>query len=213
MRVEVLTRLDASVLQTSGMDPNTRRHIWDFIASLKQGRLVVLTTHSMEEADALGDKIAIVGSGTLQCVGTSLHLKQRYGTGYRLTLMTEEFRCPTVISQIKAIMPGTHPASCCCFVSFLPSFQIDGMLMRLIVVMMIVAEIQVLDAHGGSLVLSVPVQDLDTCGRLFDYLQNETYFNGVDRSKVILQWGISNTTLEDVFLTVAKYDVSYYTNR
>ena len=85
--------------------------------------------------------------------------------------------------------------------------------MRLIVVMMIVAEIQVLDAHGGSLVLSVPVQDLDTCGRLFDYLQNETYFNGVDRSKVILQWGISNTTLEDVFLTVAKYDVSYYTNR
>jgi ABC-type multidrug transport system ATPase subunit len=85
--------------------------MWDYIAGLKQGRLVVLTTHSMEEADALGDKIAIIGSGTLQCVGSALHLKQRYGSGYRLTVMTEEFRCPTVIAEVKRIMPGMR---CCC---------------------------------------------------------------------------------------------------
>jgi hypothetical protein len=72
---------------------------------------------------------------------------------------------------------------------------------------------EILDAHGGSFIMSLPVQNLDDCGRLFDYLQNETYFNGVDRSKVILQWGLSNTTLEDVFLHVAKYDLAYYTNR
>jgi ABC-type multidrug transport system ATPase subunit len=45
------------------MDPKTRRRIWDFILSIKEERLILLTTHSMEEADALAEKIAIIRAG------------------------------------------------------------------------------------------------------------------------------------------------------
>ncbi|ERN03831.1 hypothetical protein AMTRI_Chr05g73820 [Amborella trichopoda] len=67
---------------TTGMDPITRRHVWDIIEDAKRGRAIVLTTHSMEEADILGDRIAIMARGKLRCIGTSIRLKSRFGTGY-----------------------------------------------------------------------------------------------------------------------------------
>ena len=72
---------------SSGMDVATRRNMWDVVtASLKTGS-VVLTTHSMEEADALSTRIAIMTNGELRCVGTSQHLKTRFGGGYQLELL------------------------------------------------------------------------------------------------------------------------------
>lgn len=68
--------------QTTGMDPITRRHVWDIIEDAKKGRSIVLTTHSMEEADILSDRIAIMAKGKLHCIGTSIRLKSRFGTGY-----------------------------------------------------------------------------------------------------------------------------------
>ena len=47
---------------TTGMDPISRRATWDIIEAAKPGRAIVLTTHSMEEADILGDRIAIMVS-------------------------------------------------------------------------------------------------------------------------------------------------------
>ncbi|KAJ8620984.1 hypothetical protein MRB53_029513 [Persea americana] len=67
---------------TTGMDPITRRHVWDIIEDAKKGRSIVLTTHSMEEADILSDRIAIMAKGRLRCIGTSIRLKSRFGTGY-----------------------------------------------------------------------------------------------------------------------------------
>eukprot|EP00850_Spirogloea_muscicola_P008456 SM000045S16201 [mRNA] locus=s45:178603:184208:+ [translate_table: standard] len=71
---------------TTGMDPVTRRHVWDILESAKKGRAVVLTTHSMEEADVLGDRIAIMARGRVRCLGTSIHLKTKFGAGYILNL-------------------------------------------------------------------------------------------------------------------------------
>ncbi|RZC89891.1 hypothetical protein C5167_028958 [Papaver somniferum] len=71
---------------TTGMDPVTRRHVWDVIEYAKKGRAIVLTTHSMEEADILGDRIAIVAKGKLRCIGTSIRLKSRFGTGLVATV-------------------------------------------------------------------------------------------------------------------------------
>ena len=48
---------------TSGMDPEARRGMWDLLTSLKKDRTILLTTHFMEEADVLGDKIAIMARG------------------------------------------------------------------------------------------------------------------------------------------------------
>ncbi|KAL2935075.1 ABC transporter A family member 2 [Bienertia sinuspersici] len=67
---------------TTGMDPLTRRHVWDIIESSKRGRAIVLTTHSMEEADVLSDRIGIMAKGKLRCIGTPIRLKMRFGTGF-----------------------------------------------------------------------------------------------------------------------------------
>lgn len=61
------------------MDPNARRQTWDIIQNARQGRTILLTTHFMEEADLLGDRIAIMGDGIVKCCGTSLFLKNKYG--------------------------------------------------------------------------------------------------------------------------------------
>lgn len=69
---------------SSGMDPAARRSLWDLILAEKKGRTILLTTHFMDEADVLGDRIAIMSGGKLQCSGTPFFLKKRFGTGYQL---------------------------------------------------------------------------------------------------------------------------------
>ena len=74
---------------TAGMDLTGRRLMWDMLKNNKEGRIVVLTTHYMEEADVLADRIAIMSNGGLRCCGSSLYLKSRYGVGYYLTIVKE----------------------------------------------------------------------------------------------------------------------------
>ncbi|XP_075973502.1 ATP binding cassette subfamily A member 3 [Anticarsia gemmatalis] len=72
---------------TSGLDPAARRALWDLLQKEKKGRTMILTTHFMDEADVLGDRIAIMSGGRLQCVGTPYFLKKHYGIGYKLTIV------------------------------------------------------------------------------------------------------------------------------
>jgi ATP-binding cassette subfamily A (ABC1) protein 3 len=71
---------------TAGMDPSARRAIWNLLQKQKQGRTILLTTHFMDEADLLGDRIAIMTAGELQCCGSSFFLKRKYGAGYYLIM-------------------------------------------------------------------------------------------------------------------------------
>lgn len=75
---------------TTGLDPETRRSMWTLIDVAKKGRSIVLTTHSMEEADALCQRIGIMAYGTLRCLGPSLHLKRRFGDGFRIDVTYAE---------------------------------------------------------------------------------------------------------------------------
>lgn len=70
---------------TSGMDPWSRRFTWNVIQANKAGRIILLTTHFLEEADILCDRVAIMASGKPRCVGSSLFLKRLFGVGYCLT--------------------------------------------------------------------------------------------------------------------------------
>uniref|UniRef100_F6XIP8 ATP binding cassette subfamily A member 17 n=1 Tax=Equus caballus TaxID=9796 RepID=F6XIP8_HORSE len=72
---------------TSGVDVVSRRAIWNLLQQQKSDRTILLTTHFMDEADLLGDRIAIMAKGELQCCGSSLFLKQKYGAGYYVTLV------------------------------------------------------------------------------------------------------------------------------
>ena len=71
---------------TSGMDTSARRKLWEMLKRNKQGRIIILTTHYMDEADILGDRIAIMAEGKVICTGSSLFLKNRFGVGYNLVI-------------------------------------------------------------------------------------------------------------------------------
>ncbi|CAG7730793.1 unnamed protein product [Allacma fusca] len=71
---------------TAGMDPEARRVVWDLLLEIRKSRTMLLTTHFMEEADILGDRIAIMSAGRIHCCGSTLFLKQHYGSGYTLKL-------------------------------------------------------------------------------------------------------------------------------
>lgn len=62
------------------------------------GRTILLSTHFMDEADILGDRIAIISNGKLRCVGSPLFLKSRFGEGYNLTVV-KKTRSPQGSSQ------------------------------------------------------------------------------------------------------------------
>jgi len=116
---------------TSGMDPSNRRNVWDVIEKAKKGRIIVLTTHSMEEgpllirepnydscltrlsADVLGDKISILALGRLRAVGDSLHLKSRFGSGYHISVITSPENSQHIQASIKEILPGNSSTFRC----------------------------------------------------------------------------------------------------
>jgi len=60
---------------TLGLDPQSRRAIWEYIAELKGKKTILLTTHYLEEADALSDRIAIIDEGRIVALGTAEELK------------------------------------------------------------------------------------------------------------------------------------------
>merc|ERR1719373_966875 len=76
---------------TSGMDPGARRFLWNSILEMvRAGQSVVLTSHSMEECEALCSRLGIMVNGQFQCLGSIQHLKNRFGSGYSLTVRCQE---------------------------------------------------------------------------------------------------------------------------
>jgi ATP-binding cassette subfamily A (ABC1) protein 3 len=70
---------------SAGLDPVSRRNLWSVILRTMSQRAVILTTHSMEEAEALCQRIAIMVKGQIRALGTKQHLKYKFGSGYELS--------------------------------------------------------------------------------------------------------------------------------
>jgi ABC-type multidrug transport system ATPase subunit len=75
---------------STGLDPASRRQLWDVISKAKRDKSVILTTHSMEEADVLCDQLGIMSGGRLLCLGPAYDLKRRFGKGYTCIVSTKE---------------------------------------------------------------------------------------------------------------------------
>ena len=71
---------------SAGLDPVSRRNLWSVILRTMSQRAVVLTTHSMDEAEALCRRIGIMVKGQLRALGTKQHLKSKFGSGYELEM-------------------------------------------------------------------------------------------------------------------------------
>ncbi|MEQ2307168.1 Retinal-specific ATP-binding cassette transporter, partial [Ameca splendens] len=99
---------------TTGMDPLSRRFLWNSIMSVIQDRrAVVLTSHSMEECEALCTRLAIMVNGSFKCLGTIQHLKYKFGDGYVVTMKIRAAKpgCPPDLNPAEAFMESTFPGS------------------------------------------------------------------------------------------------------
>lgn len=166
---------------TTGMDPVTRREVWDMIEKAKVGRSMILTTHSMEEADILGDRVAIMSKGKLQALGTSFSLKKRYGGGFRVTLLLEGGEVPDAEDPLAAAAASTESVK---------SATRDCM-----------PSVTFTEGAPGLLQFQIPDSASDEeSAELFGALQSKKESLGIKSISV----GMS--TLEDVFLNLAIQD-------
>jgi len=148
---------------TTGLDPLSRRKVWSMVEELKRERIVVLTTHSMEEADNLGDTIALMSLGRLRAIGTSTFLKERYGSGYQIALLVDNGLEGEVCEAVRATLPGA----------------------------------EVSQMGGGALTVSLPRRVMGHIRSFFDWMDTEA------GARAVREWGLSNTTLEEVFVRLA----------
>ena len=93
---------------TTGLDPEVRRLIWNIINEQRAGKTIVLTTHSMEEAEVLCQRIGIMAKGTLRCIGPQLHLKNKYGSGFRVVIMCNPADAPKATAYIESLLPAGY---------------------------------------------------------------------------------------------------------
>merc|ERR1711966_406494 len=87
---------------STGMDPEARRFMWDVISASTKGRTIILTSHSMEECEALCNKIGIMVGGRFSCLGSLQHLKHRFSEGYSIDLRFEPGRGEAIFATVAA---------------------------------------------------------------------------------------------------------------
>ncbi|CAN7993624.1 unnamed protein product [Ixodes hexagonus] len=162
---------------TAGVDPYSRRAIWDLILKYKKERTILLSTHHMDEADVLGDRIAVISHGQLRCCGTSLFLKNNLGKGYHLTLVKQ----PPQHQSGDPVMESCERA-------------VTSFIRRHVDTASLVSE----TPHELHYILPLLELRKGSFEKLFSALEASLSFLGVS------SYGIKNTTLEEVFLRVAE---------
>jgi len=94
------------------MDPVSRRFMWDFISQTMDNRSVILTTHSMEECEALCQRIGILVHGRLRCLGSAQHLKTRFGKGFEFLVHVKDEFVEEVRSFVAATFRDVEEIEC-----------------------------------------------------------------------------------------------------
>ncbi len=183
---------------TAGVDPYSRRSIWEILLKYKEGRTIILTTHFMDEADLLGDRIAIISQGQLKCCGTTLFLKRKLGSGYYLTLVRKdgsestENSGETNQSMMVENDPHNHNEETISSFNREVELKMKTILSRHIPNHFVVQDV------GTDLVICLP--EFDSDGRpqrskfpqLFEELETNMSQMNLD------SYGVSDTTLEEV---------------
>uniref|UniRef100_A0A8B9KAB8 ATP-binding cassette, sub-family A (ABC1), member 12 n=1 Tax=Astyanax mexicanus TaxID=7994 RepID=A0A8B9KAB8_ASTMX len=97
---------------TTGVDPCSRRSIWEIILQHKQERTIILSTHHLDEAEVLSDRIAFLERGGLKCCGSPYYLKDKLAQGYNLTLTKkpqQNCHAMTTTNEVKAFILSHMP--------------------------------------------------------------------------------------------------------
>ncbi|OUM61278.1 hypothetical protein PIROE2DRAFT_20970 [Piromyces sp. E2] len=151
---------------TTGLDPDVRRLIWSILNDISSNRTIMITTHSMEEAEVLCHRIGIMSHGTLRCCNTQLRLKELYGAGFKLTYSNKPEKYRELKEFINSIIPAEHKV--------------------------------VRDLASNSVYEFIPTPGL--ISHLFEIIDHNKERFG------IIDWGISQSSLEEVFLSIISDD-------
>ncbi|PWA21189.1 hypothetical protein CCH79_00009352 [Gambusia affinis] len=190
---------------TAGVDPYSRRGIWDLLLKYREDRTIILSTHYMDEAELLGDRIAIISKGKLCCCGSPLFLKSKLGSGYYLTVVKRE-ELSTSTPSYSSICTSASTST-----NKLPPLLKNQFIVRLTIFLAdMAALLALLQQHVPG-------------ARLVEESRREAVINlpqaaakdgslGIFLSKLderlpelgISSYGLSDSTLEEIFLRVAE---------
>ncbi|XP_053409814.1 ATP-binding cassette sub-family A member 13 [Nycticebus coucang] len=98
---------------TSGVDPCSRCSLWDILLKYREGRTIIFTTHHLDEADLLSDRVAVLQQGQLRCCGHPSCVKEAYGQGLSLTLTKQpsvlEVHDPKDVAHVTSLIQNYIP--------------------------------------------------------------------------------------------------------
>ncbi|KAM5228805.1 glucosylceramide transporter ABCA12 [Ctenodactylus gundi] len=161
---------------STGVDPCSRRSIWDVISKNKTARTIILSTHHLDEAEVLSDRIAFLEQGGLRCCGSPFYLKEAFGDGYHLTLTKKKSPSLDANTQCDTM------AVTAMIQSHLPEAYLK-------------------EDIGGELVYVLPPFSTKVSGAYLSLLRAlDQGMGGLN----IGCYGISDTTVEEVFLNLTK---------
>jgi ABC-type multidrug transport system ATPase subunit len=180
---------------TTGMDPVARRHVWNIVERAKRGRALVLTTHSMEEADVLGDTVAIIGRGRMQAFGTPLHLKNKFGSGYVISIAVSTQRDGREIAAGGENVVVNEALAINIVTTSVLQKRCDA---AIAAVVTLIPEAVLESVHNGHIEILVGREYVSQMPVLFESLEERR------EELCIADLALRMTTLEEVFLAVAK---------
>ncbi|KAM9137819.1 phospholipid-transporting ATPase ABCA1 isoform 1-T2 [Pangshura tecta] len=194
---------------TAGVDPYSRRGIWELLLKYRHGRTIILSTHHMDEADILGDRIAIISNGKLCCVGSSLFLKNQLGTGYYLTLVKKDVdsslsSCRNSSSTVSYLKKDDSVSQSSSDAGLGSDHESDTLTVDVSVIsnliMKHVPEARLVEEIGHELTYVLPYEAAREGAfvELFHEIDDRLSDLGIS------SYGISETTLEEIFLKVAE---------
>ncbi|XP_064228883.1 glucosylceramide transporter ABCA12 [Aotus nancymaae] len=161
---------------STGVDPCSRRSIWDVISKNKTARTIILSTHHLDEAEVLSDRIAFLEQGGLRCCGSPFYLKEAFGDGYHLTLTKKK-------------SPNLNANATC------DTMAVTAMIQSHL------PEAYLKEDIGGELVYVLPPFSTKVSGAYLSLLR--ALDNGMGDLNIGC-YGISDTTVEEVFLNLTK---------
>lgn len=175
---------------TSAMDPHSRRSIWELLRSKRKGRVILLTTHFMDEAEILSDKIAVLQEGRLRCSGSTLFLKDRFGLGYNLTVV---LKSQGMLQDDEEAVRKRLPQP--------ETMELPYHAMGLKVLAFLqewIQQTRLVRTAGRELTFRFPQHQEENFAKVFHALEESSASLGIDG------YGIKDTSLEEIFLHLAE---------
>ncbi|XP_061682240.1 phospholipid-transporting ATPase ABCA1 isoform X2 [Syngnathoides biaculeatus] len=175
---------------TAGVDPYSRRSIWDMLLKYRKERTIILSTHYMDEAELLGDRIAIISQGRLRCCGSPLFLKSKLGSGYSLTVVKKESDLLRN-GDVSTVHNGD---------TRLGKWDTSSMAPLLSLAQRHFPGASLVEESHSEAVINLPQRSIESRSLavfLFELDQNLSDFG-------ISSYGLSDSKLEDIFLQVAE---------